>query len=169
MTTRPVRFAAEPFDEPAPAAHLVTMQVRFPGRRIVTVHAFPSADQQFGGDVSRALDDARARTTDPEAARLTVVSTLRQAYPSIRLVPQDELAGLLPGSEVWYAYRDGAVRPTISARDRSSRVLGVVRRRMVATVAARDPVDEVSDDAGDRSSPRDTPFHVEPDRAEERS
>jgi hypothetical protein len=168
--TRPARLAVFPeaVDDSGPAAHIVTMQLRFPGRRTVTVHAFPSSDPQFGGDVARALDAARARTTDPEEVRLTVVGTLRRSYPNIRVVPQDELAGLLSAHDVWYAYRDAAVRPTTEDRERLYRVLGVARRTVDASEAALRHAEEAADHAGYRPARPDTASQADADRAEER-
>lgn len=96
------------------------MQVRLLGRRTATVHAFPTGDPRFAADVALALEEARSVTIDPDELRAAVIATLHRRYPEAKVVPQTDLGALLPASEVWYAYRDGAVRAAPEAPEHRS-------------------------------------------------
>ena len=132
------------------------MQVRLPGRRTATVHAFPTADTEFAADVAHALETERAATTDPEELRLAVNAALHRRYPNAKIVAQSDLGALIPGSETWYAYRDAGVRPTSEARERLYRLLAASRRTVETSREALQRSETVASDAGfERREPRE--------------
>jgi len=82
------------------------------------VHSFPVSDIAFRTAVLRAVD--RVLTDDASASGDEIESTrelLRQAYPNVQLVRRDEMSGY-ETSPVWYAFRDGRVRPRDPDRER---------------------------------------------------
>src|SRR3954452_1964965 len=82
------------------------------------VHSFPVADSAFRVAVLAALkaaliDDGEAPPPDLDAAQ----TAIRERYPNALLVPRDDMGGY-ETRPVWYAFRDGRVRPRSDDRER---------------------------------------------------
>ena len=63
--------------------------------------------------VDRVFVDAAASGDEIESTRQLV----RANYPNVQIVPRDEMSGY-ETSPVWYAFRDGRVRPRDPDRER---------------------------------------------------
>jgi len=81
------------------------------------VHSFPVSDIAFRTAVLRAVDrvfvDALTSGDEIEGVR----KLARENYPNVQIVRRDEMSGY-ETSPVWYAFRDGRVRPRDPDRER---------------------------------------------------
>ena len=70
---------------------------------------FPEDDDDFAGDLRRAMTDEADRADGDDELRMAVVAALRRAYPAVRITAQEPLAQLDPDATIWYVYRYGRV------------------------------------------------------------
>jgi hypothetical protein len=81
------------------------------------VHSFPVSDAAFRAVVLNAVDRVAVDDFDSgdeiENARVLV----RRTYPNVQIVRRDEMSDY-EARPVWYAFRDGRVRPRDPERER---------------------------------------------------
>ena len=112
------------------------MEVRLPGRRTVVTRPYPDSDPAFAAEVAAALRECHGMTTDAEELRAGVAARLRRTYPNTRVVARETMASLVAGEDVWYVYRDRAIRRPDDRRDRLYQVLAAARRTVEASRTA---------------------------------
>jgi hypothetical protein len=91
------------------------------------VRAFPSADRAFASDVTNAIGNALADAPDDELVS-AVERLLHRRYPNVTIHHQADLARLVEWDDIWYAYRDGRIRPVSAERERLYDLLAAARR-----------------------------------------
>lgn len=114
------------------------MEVRLPGRRTVVTRPYPDSDPAFAAEVATALKECRASTTDADELRAAVTARLRQTYPNTLVVARQPMASMFAGEELWYVYRDRALRGPSEQRDRLYQALAAARRTRAASRSALD-------------------------------
>jgi hypothetical protein len=117
----------------------------------VVVRAFPSTDATFGRDVVAAIDGVLTQSPGDDAVTI-VEGLLHRRYPNVRVHHQTDLARLVEWQDVWYAYRDGRVRPPNTQRERLYSILSTARQTRADSAAILERSQSVARDA--RFEPR---------------
>jgi hypothetical protein len=81
------------------------------------IHSFPVSDVAFRAAVMRALDVVLTPGGESGDEIESMRVAVRVRYPNVQIVRRDEMSGY-ETRPVWYAFRDGRVRPRDPQRER---------------------------------------------------
>jgi hypothetical protein len=97
-----------------------------PGSRPILVRTFP-AERRFADDVRRVAADASTPPCTDEVLRSRIESALRAWYPRLTIHARTDFGALDQAEILWYALRDGRVRPEEPRTDRLHAALATAR------------------------------------------
>jgi hypothetical protein len=113
------------------------------------VHSFPVSDTAFRTAVLRAVDRVLTEALAPGDEIESTRELLRQAYPNVQIVRRDDMSGY-ETSPVWYAFRDGRVRPRDPDRERLYSSLSSARETIDKSTDALEHAKRAARSAGYR-------------------
>jgi hypothetical protein len=112
------------------------------------IHSFPVSDVAFRVAVIRALDAVYAGFAADDEIE-SIRAAVRARYPNVQIVPRDEMSGY-ETRPVWYAFRDGRVRPRDPDRERLYAALSRARETIDHSYEALEHSERTTRSAGYR-------------------